>query len=141
MKVYLATSGQYSDYHVIGVFSDKKLAERFAIVYGDRDDPNEPEEFDIDEYKSELELGLTRWDILWRSKAFMSKYNYSYPEWDCYRTTDEIESHWSKEGDAWHAVVLAKSKEAALKIASEMKARSIANGEKAACAVEASSEA
>lgn len=42
---YVVTSGEYSDYHIDGVFSDKKKAE----FYADKDEDRSIEEYDIDD--------------------------------------------------------------------------------------------
>lgn len=44
MKVYIATDGDYSDYHIEAVFTDKKQAEFFCSTHGYR----------IEEYESDL---------------------------------------------------------------------------------------
>lgn len=47
MKVYVVTSGCYSDYHIEAVFTDKKTAYAFANIHTDR----EVEEYDADSVK------------------------------------------------------------------------------------------
>ena len=57
MKVYIVTRGEYSDYHIVGVFSTQEKAEQFVEdtykVYGYRDswDQLEIEEYPLDELK------------------------------------------------------------------------------------------
>jgi len=51
MKVYIVTSGSYSDYHIEAVFSTKEKAEEYIQNNCD-DDVNEIEEYEMDE-KSE----------------------------------------------------------------------------------------
>jgi len=43
MKVYIATEGSYSDYHILAVFLDKKKAELFAKCF----ETIEIEDFDV----------------------------------------------------------------------------------------------
>lgn len=53
MKVYIVTSGTYSDYHIDGVFIDRKMAEVFCAVHHDADDMFDDiriEEYDTDDY-------------------------------------------------------------------------------------------
>ena len=48
MKIYIVTSGEYSDYHINAVFSTKENAERYNKIHasGDFEDI---EEFEVDE--------------------------------------------------------------------------------------------
>jgi hypothetical protein len=48
MKVYIVTSGSYSDYTIEAVFTDKGQAELYGAIY-----KYEIEEFETDEYKIE----------------------------------------------------------------------------------------
>ena len=52
-KVYLVTAGDYSDYHVKAVFSEKRGAELFAATKNDSDDYYEYriEEYELDPAK------------------------------------------------------------------------------------------
>ena len=52
-KVYLVTAGDYSDYHVEAVFSEKRGAELFAATKNDSDDYYEYriEEYELDPAK------------------------------------------------------------------------------------------
>ena len=59
---YVVTSGEYSDYHIDGVFSDKEK----AVFFADKDDDRRVEEYDIDDeqmlrqedwYKVEIYVG------------------------------------------------------------------------------------
>lgn len=53
MKVYIVTSGEYSDYHIVAVFIDKDLAYRYATVrkLKDRWDDYNVEIYDTDDIK------------------------------------------------------------------------------------------
>ena len=48
MKVYIVTSGEYSDYQIESVFSDKEKAEKYIDTH---DSDMEIEEYDLDYYK------------------------------------------------------------------------------------------
>lgn len=52
MKVYIVTQGVYSDYGIIGVFLDRKMAEVFVAVKHDADDYDDIriEEYNTDDY-------------------------------------------------------------------------------------------
>jgi hypothetical protein len=64
-KVFLVTSGSYSDYHVVGVFSTRENAER-VINDADKSDYDSAyiEEYDIDPTIDELNQGLTMYRVL-----------------------------------------------------------------------------
>jgi len=129
MRVYIASSGQYSDYRILGVFSTKKIAEKFTLIYGDSGygERNEVEEFEVDEHKNNLDRGLALFFVRWFSKAWREK-SPSYDEWDCTLeepTEEIIKPNWIKDGNVWTAHIWAKGKTHALKIASELKRQSI----------------
>ena len=48
MKVYIVTSGAYSDYHIDAVFSTKENAEKYNNIYGEGDF-DDIEEFEVDD--------------------------------------------------------------------------------------------
>jgi hypothetical protein len=48
-KVYVVTSGSYSDYHIVAVFSTREQAEEFAATYNRSYDSNQVEEFVLNE--------------------------------------------------------------------------------------------
>lgn len=53
MKVYVVTSGEYSDYHISGVFINRKMAEIYCAVQHDVDtwtNDFRVEEYDTDNY-------------------------------------------------------------------------------------------
>lgn len=49
-KVYVVTSGWSSDYKVEGVFSTKENAEKYVLVFGEKDDSFSIDEWEVDEY-------------------------------------------------------------------------------------------
>ena len=51
MKVYVLTSGEYSNYHIVGVLLDEEQARIAAEVMSDRHDDVEVETYDTDELK------------------------------------------------------------------------------------------
>ena len=57
MKVYIITHGEYSDYSIDCVFSDKAAAEKFCAIHNNTGDrygyPYEIEEYEMDEVKIE----------------------------------------------------------------------------------------
>lgn len=68
MKVYVVTSGIYSDYHIVAVFDDKQKAEVFCAAYNDNnmehrtwDDPCYIEEYDTEENHAESNKPVNYW--------------------------------------------------------------------------------
>lgn len=55
MKVYVITSGEYSDYGICAVTLDKEQAELLKIRYSDKYDTAYIEEYDTDNYKMEAD--------------------------------------------------------------------------------------
>ena len=49
-KVYVVTSGWSSDYRVEGVFSTKENAEKYVLVFGEKNDSFSIDEWEVDEY-------------------------------------------------------------------------------------------
>ena len=79
-NAYVVTSGEYSDYHIDGVFSDKEKADFFA----DKDNDRSVEEYDIDDeqmlrqedwYKVEIYVGqsLESKDVSVRKLSYNSE--------------------------------------------------------------------
>lgn len=50
MKVYIITKGEYSDYHICAVATDKEKAEALREKFSDHYDNAEIEEYDTDDY-------------------------------------------------------------------------------------------
>ena len=68
MKVYVVTSGTYSDYHIVAAFDDKQKAEVFCAAYNDNcmehrtwDDPYYIEEYDTEENHAESNKPVNYW--------------------------------------------------------------------------------
>jgi hypothetical protein len=53
-KIYIVTSGSYSDYHIAGVFSDMSVAKEFADKYS-------PYESDVEMY--DLDVPKSSWTV------------------------------------------------------------------------------
>ena len=130
MKVYIATEGCYSDYHIVTVFLDKKKAELFAKYFEDM----EIEEFDvyektkIDELMRCLSLKrniyFVRMDIDGKTDLVMEE------DWDFH----EFELTMRKDPDFndWGLLciyVLAENEKHAVKITNEKRVQLIANNE------------
>lgn len=69
MKVYLVSTGSYSDYSVRAICSTKEKAEivRQAIAKGySYDDANDIQEFELDEVFDIIDRGMSIWMVAWR---------------------------------------------------------------------------
>lgn len=55
-SIYLVSQGCYSDYRVVGLFSDEAVAEKMAALHPE----GSVEEFTLDRYKDFAEAGLKR---------------------------------------------------------------------------------
>nr|WP_296955237.1 hypothetical protein [uncultured Mediterraneibacter sp.] len=49
MKVYIVTEGEYSDYHIVGVFATREAAEKYCAVHGNYSVYGDP--INIEEYE------------------------------------------------------------------------------------------
>ena len=56
-KIYVVTSGRYSDYHIDGVFDNEKLAQGFIVAFANNTDMN-VEEWTLNPFKPEIKKGL-----------------------------------------------------------------------------------
>lgn len=48
-KIYIVTTGEYSDYHIVKVFNDKQKAEKYIQLYNQKND-YEYDKLDLEEY-------------------------------------------------------------------------------------------
>lgn len=115
MTVYIVTAGEYSDYQIHGVFHSKEDAQEFIDhikrrVYNPCIEVWETGVF---------EAGKMVYDVIWCGRS---------DKWDV-RPGDVVGDRTyfdpSKWGGYFHTCVVADSKERALKVASERKARAI----------------
>lgn len=58
-SVFLVSQGCYSDYRVVGIFSDEAVAEKMAALHTN----GSVEEFTLDRYKDFAEAGLKRFFV------------------------------------------------------------------------------
>lgn len=62
MKVHIVTEGEYSDYHIVGVFSTECRAKKF--VGDDPDNESDIEEWEVNpKYPDEYNKGLDLWRL------------------------------------------------------------------------------
>ena len=69
-KVYVVTSGDYSDYDIRAIFTTKELAEKYKQSFikkdGYRSYFNDIEEYELDAYSEELKNGYKRFNVIMR---------------------------------------------------------------------------
>jgi hypothetical protein len=123
-NVYVLTAGEYSGKSIVGIFSNKKLAEKMKEA---TDDANEIEEFPIDDVPSKVLMGYKYYTIYMdrngNSKIYMqtpfSEYNKNQ-----YYFTDDFNEEKTREivFELW-----AKNEKQAIKMSNEYRAQIIAN--------------
>ena len=120
--IYVLTSGDYSDYHINGVYSSRELAQAFIDAV-EREYPYSDymiEEYDLDEYADELKRGYHLWFVRMKRDGLVLE---AYEVERSY-----IMDHLSE--DASRDLVnrcLAKDKEHAIKITNERRIQFLAN--------------
>lgn len=57
MKIYIVTSGEYSEYHICGVFTKKKLAKEYAKINGFSSQNYTIEEYEADKHQTDFDSG------------------------------------------------------------------------------------
>lgn len=65
-KVYVVTSGEYSDYGISAIFDDKLLAQKYIEIYNqfsDYNDYNNIEEYEINPIEQQLKQGRFLYEI------------------------------------------------------------------------------
>ncbi len=143
MTLYVVTQGEYSDYHIVGIYSDRETAEKIRKYKSVRDDMCEIEEYelnpnlpkDVDEIKEywvvnahiryKLEYPIRKYlkETVWNTwiEYFMERdsrpdIEYTFSK-DCY------------EGKVYISKSIAKDKDHAIKIAQDIRAKVIAEQE------------
>ena len=109
MKVYVITKGCYSDYHIIGVALDKEKAERIASFFDDDYNSSEVEEYDTEKW--DISDGKNLYSIRIDKCGISVIDNESFYDLNVVRTYP-----WG----VYEVSVMARDKEHAMKIASDM---------------------
>lgn len=82
MKVYVITSGEYSDYGICAVTLDKEQAELLKVRYSDKWDEAYIEEYDTDDYKIEAsDINKHKYKVVFNESHEIhtcNEINYSY---------------------------------------------------------------
>lgn len=126
LKIYMVTDGSYSDYHVIGVYSTKELAEKVKEIHDAR---NDIDELNLDEMP-DVPPGLLGWSLemlesgdvlrVWRSGVIKEEEKFAY-----WRPFSYSEDRRARSGIS----VYARDPEHAVKVASERRREAIVSGE------------
>ena len=124
-KVYVVTEGVYSDYHILGVFSDRRLAENFiskytgsSRYYGD--------EIRIEEYA--LDVSPEKWEWIF----IRMDRNGNVLEYESVISAKQLKPNPSKPDFDFDGNLIlyvnTNSVEKAVKVANEVRARLLAEG-------------
>lgn len=130
-SIWALEDGDYSDYHVIGVFSSKKNAERIRKVVG-----GHISEWLLDPAIEALNQGLTMWRVVMLRNGNtesvkgtdVASYDLAGRSWLWSRSTAPAYVHQNLP-DVLVATVWAKDTEHAVKITNEIRTKMIAEGQ------------
>jgi hypothetical protein len=77
MKIYIVTSGSYSDYHIDAVFTDEEQAKLYCAVHDNDYDTPGIEEWEADEVKLETSLEVAdKWVAKFDFEGHLECLNY-----------------------------------------------------------------
>lgn len=121
MTHYVITSGNYSEYHIVAVFSDEKEAEKMlGLLNAHRDYYGYEIEFWEDGFVAEYREGCYPFFVVFQNnsiKCDKSVYNFE----SCMKA----EWYYNEDRNYFSVYVFAKDEQEALKIASEKRAKII----------------
>lgn len=121
--VWVLTAGEYSDYHLVGVYSTKEKADQISKLAGR--DCNNPFSVVIDEGLDKIELGLNPFTIrMSKDGKVLSSHTYFY--WND-MLSDVRWCYGNMFDDSFDLEVWAKDLEHAIKIVNEKRIYLIAN--------------
>lgn len=106
MKIYVITKGCYSDYHIVAVTDDLSKAEFLKLKFSDEHDAADFEEYDTDEYSVE---GIQNMKLFYWKVLIYDGGSLVYP----YLCGNQ---YFKVHKDGIQAVVIARTKEQAIKI-------------------------
>ena len=115
MKIYLVSTGDYSDWSVRGLFSTREVAEKFAALLGDA---NPIDEWEVDRCCERAQQGVSVW-LVWSKEGGVvdvrDAYNFGV---DCEEPVGKVD--WFPEhGDKMRVYVEASDEAHAVKIAAD----------------------
>ena len=131
-SVWLIDDGDYSDYHVVGIFSTKENAEFISDKVG-----GSVSEYIVDSYVEQIRNGYLRFQIVMRKNGDTETVNVGLSQYDI--GNGNVFQIWERTKapayadknlpDVLTARLWAKSQKHAIKICNEHRAQMIANGE------------
>jgi len=143
MIVYVLTKGEYSDYHIEGVFTDKSLADLYINSHLDI----KTEEYETDVLDEKIKKGYLYFSVLMDANGNTEEVLKDNPSYeDYYRDARQTRLHYkpgynfvtsNKIPDyaeylptgKWRFYIWAKTKEGAVKIANERRTALLLKGE------------
>lgn len=123
MKIYVITKGDYSDYHICGVSTDKEQAEKLARFFTDKWDDAKVEEYDTDRYEL-LSDNKKVYRILFYENGNIHKLTHESGDYYDNETIKLDPVYWN--GATLSVYVSADDEISAIKIASEKRAKFLA---------------
>lgn len=121
-KVYVVTTGDYSDYEIEGIFSTEELADKYAKMLDSDYASSCVEEFEIDPEKEILNRGYGHWRIhMMRdgkvSLAVVCQHEPDGSDWDHAKV---LKATWLISGEGYlNCRMKARDRDHAVKIANE----------------------
>ena len=114
MKIFIVTSGEYSDYHIDGVFTDKGLAMIFTQKFG-----GDIEEWDANPFSKELRAGYSPFLVRMLENGDVSKVEVSTNSYRFIDGNTSWKPSWKDGQGNFCFYVLATDEKHAVKIANE----------------------
>ena len=123
-EVYVVTAGEYSDYSVCAIFTEKKLAQKYIDSFKEEryNDFNKIEVYSLNPYEQELKEGYSPYFVRMDKEGNVEE---CYISNSYYSFTDKISYGFDIKNNLYYAV-FAKSAEHAIKIVNEKRVQLIA---------------
>lgn len=127
-KIYIVTAGDYSDYHIVTVFSSRELAEKFCTKFGDPDYEYEIEEYELDSFRQQLNNGLNCFNVsMCADGSLLDDVDKDYNEEVILSGKTNYRIYkWDQERLMLHITCMAENRQHAIKIANEIRTQLIA---------------
>ena len=123
-KIFVVTAGDYSDYHIVGAFSTRKIAEEYRYKLG----ADWVEEYEIDEITNSLYSGgYTRYYVSFNGDTTIVEEHKSTYEND-HLDMKYVVTNRSRGAGNMNVYLFARDEQHAVKIASEVRSQIIASG-------------
>lgn len=126
--IYIVTQGSYSDYHIVGVFEDKELAEEYAK----QNKADVEEHFVKTDTDLELPRGYLNYQVFMKENGEVKSVSVTSPElkndWDelDFAYKNENKPYHFKTGNRYFVVSTDMGETGAIKISNERRAQLIA---------------